>query len=433
MSTPATEPAARGSELRTFAAKHWGKALFVLLLLALGVLFGPRWLLGPQVPMETIEQRDFVQTVVASGRVETPHRVDIGVQIAGTVSRIPVVEGQTVAAGDTLIELEASELDATAVQAAQAVQQARARLRQLREVQAPGAQQALREAEANAQAARRALARSRKLITQGAIGQAALDETQRIERVTQAQVNKAQQQLESAQPSGSDSAVAQAALAQAEAAADAARARLRYARVTAALAGTLITRNVEPGATVLPGRVLMVLSPAGQTQLVVQIDERNLRLLRLGQAALASADAYPDQRFTAELAYINPGVDPTRGAVEVKLKVIAPPEYLKQDMTVSVDIEIARRQQAVLVPVSALHDADTAVPWVLKLDGRHARRQVVQLGLRSNGLAEVLQGLKAGDRLVPESEKTIADGARIRALAPAAGAKPSATGGMEMQ
>jgi len=92
--------------------------LAVLLLLALGVLFGPSWLLGPQVPMETIKQRDFVQTVVASGCADTPHRVDVGVQIAGTVSRIHVFEGQTVAAGDTLIELEASELDATAVQAA---------------------------------------------------------------------------------------------------------------------------------------------------------------------------------------------------------------------------------------------------------------------------------------------------------------------------
>ena len=387
-------------------------------LLALAALFGPRWFLGPEVPVATVVQRDFTQTVVASGRVETPHRVELGVQIAGTVLRVPVVEGQTVAAGTPLIELEASELRAATAQAEHEVQQAHARLRQLREVQAPGAEQTLREAQARLETAQRALARSQELLSQRFISQAALDEAERTERVARAQMTAAQQQLASAQPAGSDSALAQATLARAEAAADAAQARLRYALISAPLAGTLITRNVEPGAAVQPGKVLMVLSPAGQTQLVVQIDERNLRLLHLGQPALASADAYPDERFAAELSYINPGIDAGRGAVEVKLQVPDPPAYLRQDMTVSIDIEVAQRAQAVLVPVNALHDADTAAPWVLKVDGRHARRQAVQLGLRSNGVAEVLQGLQAGDRVVPAAAKTVGDGARIRAVAP---------------
>ncbi|MBC7703901.1 MAG: efflux RND transporter periplasmic adaptor subunit [Rhodoferax sp.] len=410
-------PLTKGFRIRAFASRHWGKALVITALLVLVVLYGPRWALGPLVPLETVVQRDFIQTVVASGRVETPHRVELGVQIAGVVLRVPVVEGQTVAAGTPLIELEASELRATAAQAAQAVQQGQARMRQLREVQSPVAEQTLRAAQANLETAQRALARSQALRSQGFIGQAALDETQRAERVAHSQVASAQQQLASARPSGSDNALAQANLAQAEAAADAALARLRYALIRAPLAGTLILRNVEPGTAVQPGKVLMVLSPAGPTQVVVQIDERNLRLLRLGQSALASADAYPGERFTAELAYINPGVDAGRGAVEVKLRVPEPPTYLRQDMTVSVDIEVARRQQAVLVPTSSLHDAETAAPWVLKLDGRHVRRQFVQLGLRSNGVTEVIKGLHAGDRVVPAAAKTVVDGVRIRAAA----------------
>jgi len=45
---------------------------------------------------------------------------------------------------------------------------------------------------------------------------------------------------------------------------------------------------------------------------VLQIDERNLGKISLGQKALASADAYPDQRFAAVVSYINPGIDITR-------------------------------------------------------------------------------------------------------------------------
>jgi hypothetical protein len=89
---------------------------------------------------------------------------------------------------------------------------------------------------------------------------------------------------------------------------------------------------------VQPGKVLMVLSPKADMQLVLQIDEKNLHLLRLKQAAVASADAYPDQKFDAELVFINPRVDPLRGSVEVKLTVPKPPAYLQQDMTVSVDL-----------------------------------------------------------------------------------------------
>jgi len=168
------------------------------------------------------------------------------------------------------------------------------------------------------------------------------------------------------------------------------------------------------------GKILMTLSPDGKTQLVADIDEKNLRLLALGQKALASSDAYPQQRFAAELAYINPGVNAQTGAVEVKLDVPAPPPTLRQDMTVSVDIEVARRPRALIVPSSALHDADGATPWVLRLDGAHAMRSVVRVGLRSGGFSEVLDGLTEGDR-VPPAATAVRDGARIRAAASAPG------------
>jgi HlyD family secretion protein len=419
----ATPPApAAGARAWPWLRRHAWKLLVGAVLLLVAAQFGPRWLLGPQVLVDSVVQRDFVQTLVASGRVETPHRVDVGVQVTGTVRRVPVAEGQAVVAGQVLIELDSSEASAAWAQAERAVQQAQARLRQLRELQAPVAEQALREAELNHDAASRALLRSRELRVQGFIGQAALDEAQRAEQVAQAQVRVARQQLDSARPAGSDTALAQAALAQAEAAALAARARLGYATVRAPAAGTLITRNVEPGAVVQTGKVLMVLSPTGETQLVVPIDERNLRLLQLGQQALASADAYPLERFAAELAYINPGVDAQRGAVEVKLRVPQPPRTLMQDMTVSVDIEVARRAQAVLAPTASVHDAEAAAPWVLKLDGHHARRQAVKLGLRSNGWVEVLQGLQPGDQLVPATAVGVTDGQRLRPRQPASGA-----------
>jgi len=388
--------------------------------IVLGLWFGPTLVLGPRVEVVTVERRDLVQTVVASGHVEAPHRVDIGTQITGAVAQVPVAEGQTVKAGQTLIELDSLELKAAAQQADAAVAQAMARVRQLREVQQPVAQQGLRQAQVTLDNARAQFKRQQDLFNQGFIGQAALDEARKSVDLADAQLRTARAQLATTAPSGSDSAVAETALAQARASADVARARLANTTLHAPVDGTLISRDVERGDVVQPGKVLMVLSPAGATELVVQIDEKNLNLLTLGQHARASADAYPDERFVAELAYINPGVDAQRGSVEVKLRVASPPAYLRQDMTVSVDIEVARRPQAVIVPTDAVRDLAGKAPWVLKVDGRRALRQPVVLGVRGNGVSEVVRGLQPGDRVVPAAAGRVVDGARLRAVAAAA-------------
>lgn len=386
--------------------------LGVLLLSGLAV----RWWLGPLIATETVLRRDFVQTVVASGRVETAHRVDIGAQITGTVKRVPVAEGQAVRAGDVLVELEGSELNAVGRQAEVAVVQAQARLRQLQEVQSPVAAQTLRQAQASLANAKAALARNQQLFGQGFIGRAALDESRKNAELADAQVSATQKQLDTTGRSGSDHALAVANVAGARASADAARARAGYAVMHAPVAGTLIARNVEVGDVVQPGKVLLTLSPGGRTQLVVDIDEKNLRLLALGQQAWVSADAYPTERFAAVLAYINPGVNAQTGAVEVKLDVPTPPPVLKQDMTVSVDIEVARRPKALLVPAGAVHEAESASPWVLRVEGRQAVRRPVRLGLRSGGFAEVVDGLGEGDQVIPVATPT-EPGSRIRTAA----------------
>ncbi|MET3373512.1 HlyD family secretion protein [Variovorax boronicumulans] len=364
-----------------------------------------------------VVRQDFVQSVVASGHVQTPHRVNIGTQVTGTVKCVPVAEGQSVRAGQVLIELESAEWSAALAQAEAAVSQARARLRQLREVQVPVAAQAVRQAQVSLDNARAQLHRNMDLFRQGFVGQAALDDMRKTVDLVEAQLRASQSQFVSVRTGGSDYAMAETALAQAMAGAAMARARLVYATIAAPVDGALIDRAVEPGDVVQPGKALMVLSPAGKTQLVVQIDEKNLQLLAPGQKALASADAYPELRMAAELVYINPGVDVQRGSVEVKLDVPGPPAYLRQDMTVSVNIQVARRPQAVLVASDALRDAGRSGPWVLKVDGRHARRQPVRLGLRGGGFSEVLEGLQPGDLVLSAKATDVHDGSRLRAVA----------------
>ncbi|MET3116597.1 HlyD family secretion protein [Undibacterium sp. GrIS 1.8] len=396
--------------------KYKWKIVAGLIVASLFFAFLTIWWRGPQVFVVSVVRRDFVQSVVASGHVETPHRVDIGAQITGTVVRVPVIEGQTVKAGDVLIELDTAELLANERQARSASVQAQTRVRQLREVQAPVAEQALRQAQVSLDNSKATLKRNQDLFQQGFIGAAALDDVRKAAELADAQQRTMQKQLETTRPSGSDFALAEANLIGANANADAASARVKYARIITPVGGILISRAVEVGDVVQAGKVLMTLSPDGRAQLVVQIDEKNLRLLVLNQTAIASADAYPKLLFPAALVYINPSINVQTGAVEVKLDVSNPPQVLRQDMTVSVDIEVARRPHVLLVPVSALTESDKDPPSVLRVEQYHAIRRAVSTGLRSGGLVEVLSGVDEGD-LVLASPGTIKSGARVRVIA----------------
>ena len=137
-------------------------------------------------------------------------------------------------------------------------------------------------------------------------------------------------------------------------------------------------------------------------------------LIAVGQQALASADAFPKETFAAEVVYINPGIDLQRASVEVKLWVSDPPAYLRQDMTISVDIEVAKRPGALVLPAASLRGMTGGKPWVMKVERKHAMRQPVKVGIVSAGKAEILEGLEAGDLIVPATAATT-EGARIRA------------------
>ena len=93
-----------------------------------------QWWAGPRIAVEVLQRQDVVQTMVASGHVQSPHRTDVSAQVTGRVVAIPVAEGQWVRQGQTLIELDSSEAQANHQQALANSQQAQVNVRQLLEL-----------------------------------------------------------------------------------------------------------------------------------------------------------------------------------------------------------------------------------------------------------------------------------------------------------
>jgi HlyD family secretion protein len=391
--------------------RGWQAALGVAVLLAGWA--GWRALRGPVVPVVPVARQALAQRVVASGKVLAPARIQLAALGLSQVSRVAVEEGDHVAAGQLLVQLDDAEARANLSQARAAVALAAARVEQVAEVSARLAGEALRQAELRLDQAGAKLRRTEQIAAAGLASEAELDDARKARDLAASQLASARAQARAAAVSGADQRAASAALDQARGAERAAETRLAQTRIVAPAAGVVVSRQVEPGDVVQAGKPLLVVARDGDTRLTVQPDEKNLALLRVGQPATASADAFPDRTFPAVVDWIAPAVDPARGTVEVKLRVPSPPPFLLPDMTVSVNVETGREDGALVVPSDAVHDAG-GEPYVLVLrDGRVAR-QPVKLGMRGVGFVQVVSGLAAGEPVVAPGAPPIQPGARAR-------------------
>ncbi|HYN60863.1 MAG TPA: efflux RND transporter periplasmic adaptor subunit [Rubrivivax sp.] len=385
-----------------------------LALLAAGLL-GAWFGRAPSVPAVPLGVAPLVRTLQFSARVATLSRVDVGSTLTGRVLRVAVAEGALVKQGAVLASLEDEELQAALAQAQAAERQAAARLAGLRGSGRSAAQANVAQTDSVLLAANADLRRTQDLVGRGFVSQARLDEAQRAAAVALAQQAGARALGAANADGGTDIAQAQAQLTLAGAASAAARARLDQAVITAPADARVLTRLVEPGQIVQPGRALFSLALAGPLQIVAQVDERYLGQLLPGQPAAVLADAFPQQRFAAQVLSIAPLVDAQRGAVEVKLSVAQPPAFLREDMTLSVEVETARRAQALVLPIEALRgeaSADGGAEVWLARDGRVEARKV-RLGLRTLEAAEALDGVAAGEVVLIGPAP--APGARVRA------------------
>ena len=367
------------------------------------------------VPVVRVVRRDLIQTVVASGRVRPFSRVRLGTPITGTVAQVLVREGDAVRAGQALILLDEAEARGMADQARAAVAEAEATLDQTAHANRDMAAARLAQADASLRKTQADFGRIRGLAEVGVVSTEQLDQARQGRDVAQGAQEVARLELANLADSGAERRRVGAALVQTQAALAAATARLGHTRITAPAAGQVLTRSVEPGDAVQPGSVLMEMIVRGETQLTAEPDEKNLALLQVGQHALASADAFPDQRFPARVIYVSPSVDAQRGTIELRLAVDDPPGYLRSDMTVSVDVEVARRSSVLAVPADAVREPTSATPWVLiAKDGRVVRRDV-RPGARGESWIEITSGLGEGDLVIPAGAKAIVAGQRVHA------------------
>lgn len=284
-----------------------------------------------QYVSQPVQRGDLDVIVTATGNLEPTNQVDVGTEVSGTITRLNADFNDHVEAGQLLAELDTSKLEAQLLATKASLESARAKLLQA---------QATVEESTNEL---KRLQQVHKLSNGRMPSQSELD-------TAQATVKRAH----------ADEAAARAAVAQADAALELDQANLAKAKVHSPISGVVLNRAVELGQTVaaqFSAPVLFTLAEdLTQMELHVDVDEADVGLVKNGQHATFTVDAYAERRFPAQILQVRYGSQEVDGVItyETVLNVDNSDLSLRPGMTATAEIVVQEVKNALLIPTAAL-------------------------------------------------------------------------------
>ena len=350
--------------------RRWWPAALVLLVLVSGAGFlllpllkGPKRDIGPYVTK--VSQGSLAGIITASGEIEAEQRVNVSPKRQGQLLALYVDEGDQVIAGQPLARMDPSDI--------------RNRLEELR------AQQAVARVDLNR--SRGEYERRLQLFSQGALSGDDLARFKANFDSSQAAYNAALQRLAQRKVESGDLVV------------------------RAPFAGTITNRYADPGSYVTPTTAASATAGATSSSIVelasglqvnAKVPESDIGRIRNGQAASVRVDAFPDQRFAAQVKRISPRTEKSSNVttVKVELELINPPlNKLRIGMTADIDFDAGRLTPKPLLPTVAIVTENGKPGVLVPGPGNQPRFVEITLGSSSGRNTQILTGVKAGEQV----------------------------------
>ncbi|KAF1687336.1 efflux transporter periplasmic adaptor subunit [Pseudoxanthomonas broegbernensis] len=241
----------------------------------------------------------------------------------------------------------------------------------------------------------------------------------------QAAADEAEQQLRRLQGLAGQQLVSRSTLDAQRATRDAAAARVRQMRsdiadrhVRAPFAGVLGIRQVSPGALLTPNAVIATLDDISRVYADFQVPEAALSAIAPGARVAASGAAWPGHAFEGEVETVVARIDPVTRTVTVRAAFDNPERRLRPGMLLQVSLFRPQREALVVPEIAVVQVGRESFVYRVGEDGK-VERAVVETGVRRDGLAEVVRGLHAGDRVVVDGTGKLRPGVSVTEAAPA--------------
>jgi HlyD family secretion protein len=386
--------------------RRTGLIVVLVLALAAGATAGAVLLRARPVVVTPVIRGSAINAVYATGTAEAYDRVVVKSKLAGTVEELRVREGAPVKKGEVLARLASRSIQAE-------LARGRAEVYAAHQHAAPAGPR-LRALQAHMRAlqARRTLADSERDRLKRLVASGTLPAVE-LERAS-AQAEEVTAQLAAASAEyGAMKIDVEARASESNAELDSLVERVSDLEVRAPIDGVVLARMVEPGQVVSVNEPLFRVGDVSNLVLDSEVDQADVGQLRVGAKVVATFYAFSGRALEGRVVEIFPDADRTTRNFRVRVRLLDPPPALRSGMTAELNIIVEERPNALLAPVEAI-DALSAV-WVAS-DGR-ARKRNVKVGLRSVARAEIVAGLREGERVVTSGAEALVEGLRIRETA----------------
>ena len=343
------------------------------------------------VQVSTVSTRDWPAVYEATGTVRARTIGTVSSKVMGYVQQVSVQVGDRVREGQTLVTLDARELE-EGVRGAEA---GRA------EVQSaiPEAESAVAAAKANLDLAQATFRRIEDLAAKKSISNQEFDEASARLKAAQANYEMARSKRAQLDPR----------LARAEQELRSATIMREYARIAAPFSGIVTAKSVEPGNLATPGSPLLTIEQDGVYRLEASVDESRLPSARVGAAVEVALEGV-ERRLNARVSEVVPAVDAASRSSIVKIGLPAIPQ-LRSGMFGRAFFPLGSRT-VVVVPATALVERGQ-LQSVFVVEEGTARTRLVTTGRRAKDIVEVLSGVNAGEKIVTPIPVGLQDGARL--------------------
>jgi HlyD family secretion protein len=342
--------------------------------------------------LATVEKGDLARSVVATGKIQPLTKVQIKSKASGIVKGLLVHYGDRVKEGQVLAELDKELLEA-------GVRESRANLLA---AEAAWERNKIEAEGPDLPFLKSALERARTLYADGLIAPSLLEDA---DKAYQMGLNKQT-------AARSQAAVSRAEVEKARATLERAQTDLRYATITSPMDGLALSRDVEVGDAVSSILVLgsqatlvMTLGDVSEVYVLGKVDEADIGKVYIGQRARIVVESFKDKAFEGKVTKISPlGVEKDNVTTfEVRVSILNPGGELKTNMTANAEVILEEKKGILTVPESAILYDKERKPSLEVPDPRAdggKRKVAVKLGISNGVKAEVVEGLKEGDRVV---------------------------------
>ena len=370
----------------------------------------------------------------ATGYIVAHHKINVNSKVTGRVKWIGVEKGDKVKEGQVLVQLEDDEFRAQYLQAKGAYEAAKARYEEAKNGSRPQeiqrAQHDLDQAKAQLADDKSNLDRIRPLVQDGVFSRQQLDDAVARYQGSVEKVNSLQRSFDLMKigPRQEEIDVAKGQMIQAEGQMDYAKSQLDATQIRAPVSGTILERTAEKGELITaqfassaeggPQGSVVSLADLNDLQVELDISQDDFAKLSPEQKATVYTDAFPDKKYSGEIAQISPEANRQKATVQVKVQILNPDSFLRPDMNATVQFlsneKPGAQQQVtgVLVPTAAVRDSGGKKVVFIDFKDHAVAREVQVIATRSTGY--LVTGLTGGEDVIVSGPQDLKDGDKVK-------------------